>query len=452
MAEQKTTSPLLGKMGAALVTAHMASKDKPADPGNVQLPGGIEGGVAEVVVCKFGKYEKGDNQGKDYFMASAVVQTPATHNVIDPITGQVSVVKVKGLHTKIGPMPLCDTTRKINNVPVVTPFADNYNAFLNELKLLDKDETIQKTPPPPRNAGESDKAYNDRAGAFIFNVICGVMKKITEGVKQKDGSVRRVYTRFRTWKPLADVIVQKGDKFSVESADGKKVHGVFPSRDLAMKAFPYAGKESDTKHYWQGAVDFSPNGTAASATEDSSTEEPDAQVEAPVVTTSDDTPAPDAPFDEFADDLDTLVQRASDEDEAVWRPAVTALGEKATAAGIEQIPDPQNPGQLMWPGADWEELAAMIKAATEGDDATATEEAPAEDEPFLPAIGEVYKYQQLDAAGKPLKNPKTKKAVPPIEIVVKTVNAAKQTITAVDNVSKKKAMPNIPFDALLSAE
>lgn len=441
MAEQKTASPLLGKMGAALVTAHMASKDKPADPGNVQLPGGIENGIAEVRTLKFGTYEKGDYKGKDYFMGSAVVQMPVNHAVTDPTTKETRIVKTQGGQTRIGPMPLCETTRKVNGVPTPVSFQENYEAFLNELKLLGLDAS--KIVPPATMSP-------DQKGAFIFNSITDGMKKLVEGVKQKDGSVKKTYTRFRTWRGSKQVVVPRGDKFAVEDEDGKNFKGLFATREIALKAFPYAEKEPMVNHYWQGAVEFSPNGVVAAATQDDS--EHGAEVEKPTSAPSSeseaDTPADEAAFDEFADDLDTLAQRASDPDDEVAKVAVDSLVKKAQEAGIEEVDDDEHPGEKKWPGDTWEDLVVLIKAATEGDGAAT--EAPTE-EPFVPELGAIYGYQQVDKDGKPVKDTRTKRAKKPIDVVIKKVDAAKGTCDVVDNLTKRIAIKGVKFDDLLDA-
>src|SRR5574343_207411 len=87
------------------------------------LPAGIEGGVAQLVECKFSQYEKGDNEGEYFFYAAGVVLEPA----------EFGGMRLAGLRTSIME-PMCDTpTRKRATV------ADHLEWVQNELKKLGVD-------------------------------------------------------------------------------------------------------------------------------------------------------------------------------------------------------------------------------------------------------------------------------------------------------------------------
>ena len=60
-----------------------------------ELPPGIEGGIAELVECKFDTYSKGDQQGEYYFRAAGIVRSPKSI-IVDGNT-----VVVEGLQTSI---------------------------------------------------------------------------------------------------------------------------------------------------------------------------------------------------------------------------------------------------------------------------------------------------------------------------------------------------------------
>ena len=67
---------MVGKEG---LEAHEKTKDLKPDVGG-DLPGGIEGGIAKIKVLRIGKFEKGDNIGKPFFMMQAVVVSPVEFN------------------------------------------------------------------------------------------------------------------------------------------------------------------------------------------------------------------------------------------------------------------------------------------------------------------------------------------------------------------------------------
>ena len=52
----------LGEAGAKAVEQHKDDETKLG--AGSRLPEGIEGGVARLVDCRFGQYEKGDNKGE----------------------------------------------------------------------------------------------------------------------------------------------------------------------------------------------------------------------------------------------------------------------------------------------------------------------------------------------------------------------------------------------------
>lgn len=65
------------------------------------LPAGIEGGVAQLVDCKFDVYKKGDNSGEPFFYAAGIVKFPKVHDG----------TRVEGLRTSIME-PICDTPNR----------------------------------------------------------------------------------------------------------------------------------------------------------------------------------------------------------------------------------------------------------------------------------------------------------------------------------------------------
>lgn len=106
MAMQKAKSGLakkLGSSGAEAFEAHKNDETKISASGD--LPGGIEGGVAQLVDCKFDQYKTGDNQGEYYFYAAGVVVSPKS------VTTKDGTIIIKGSRTSIME-PMCDTVSK----------------------------------------------------------------------------------------------------------------------------------------------------------------------------------------------------------------------------------------------------------------------------------------------------------------------------------------------------
>lgn len=120
MPAQKTKSKVLGKHLGKLKAAHDAHKGDDIQMGNVGLPAGIENGVAQLVDCKFGEYEKGNDKGKLYFYAAGIVKSPSTYDGI----------RIEGLRTQISE-PLFDTPQRSRQ-----SVDEHYAWVLNELKKL----------------------------------------------------------------------------------------------------------------------------------------------------------------------------------------------------------------------------------------------------------------------------------------------------------------------------
>jgi hypothetical protein len=106
----KQAAGLASRLGAKMAQAHEAHRGDPIKlDGGERLPAGIEGGIAELDKIYFGIFKDGDNKGKDYFTASAVMQEP---EYFTPPGG--SPIKVRGMPTRLFPIPLCDTPKHPN--------------------------------------------------------------------------------------------------------------------------------------------------------------------------------------------------------------------------------------------------------------------------------------------------------------------------------------------------
>jgi len=124
MPKKTSKSSLASKLGNAGRTAFEEGKSNTTTyTGGSDLPAGIEGGIAELVDCKFGEFQTGHNQGEPFFYAAGIVVSPKVHNGI-PITG---------LRTQIGPEPICDTPKSFGKKKTME---DHLNWVLNELRKL----------------------------------------------------------------------------------------------------------------------------------------------------------------------------------------------------------------------------------------------------------------------------------------------------------------------------
>lgn len=107
---------------AAWAKVAAESAQKPFNPGGGgDLPEGIEGGVAILVDCKVGKFDKGKQQGEPFFYAAGTVVSPA----------EFGGMKIEGLRTSIME-PLCDTPDRQSRPKL----ADHIEWVYNQLKGL----------------------------------------------------------------------------------------------------------------------------------------------------------------------------------------------------------------------------------------------------------------------------------------------------------------------------
>lgn len=116
-------SKRLGTKGKQAAKKHMGDETR---VGNAELPPGIENGKARVTKVMFGQYKDGDNKGKDFFMATAVVLEPKKFDGL----------KVEGLQTRIGPEPLCDTPKAQGKRKTLE---DHLDQVLNYFRLMGVD-------------------------------------------------------------------------------------------------------------------------------------------------------------------------------------------------------------------------------------------------------------------------------------------------------------------------
>lgn len=126
MPRKKATTGIAARLGSAGQEAFDAHKEDETDFGaGGDLPAGIEGGVAQLVDCKFDVYKKGDMEDEYYFYAAGVVVSPTEFE------GQ----KIEGLRTSIME-PICDTENRSRKT-----VDDHVQWVLNEMRKLGVDTT-----------------------------------------------------------------------------------------------------------------------------------------------------------------------------------------------------------------------------------------------------------------------------------------------------------------------
>jgi hypothetical protein len=126
MAKTVSKSSIAAKLGAkgqAAFEEHKSDETQFDTGGG--LPEGIEGGIAQLVDCRFSQYEKGPNKGEFFFLAQGVVVEPK----------EVNGIPIEGLRTMIME-PVCDTTKRDGtNISI----NDHLGIVLNHLRLLGVD-------------------------------------------------------------------------------------------------------------------------------------------------------------------------------------------------------------------------------------------------------------------------------------------------------------------------
>jgi len=131
----KTKSALAAKYGQKLDGAVQKHADEATTYGIINLPGGIENGIARLSKCYFKQFEQSSNMktasgasaaGEYYFRAEGVIVSP------ESVGEGASIVPVKGLVTSIM-IPVCDTKTSTGKV---TTQEENIGHILNRMRQL----------------------------------------------------------------------------------------------------------------------------------------------------------------------------------------------------------------------------------------------------------------------------------------------------------------------------
>lgn len=401
MPSQTGQNALLGKLGPKARAFVDGRKDaEPELAGGGDLPAGIENGVAQVILCTFGKVQEGKKSaGGLFFQAQAIVKLPK----------DVGGVPIAGRRTRL------------------------YKIIASAQQLA-KGEYDEKALAWAQDQIKMLAGKGASPAMFVIDRL-----EATAAIIQK----AKPHTLFRTWKgSKSDVRLVDGkwwlcnlnDDGSVKATVAGK--GPYASDQAAKMANPYAGNDPMVQHTWGGAVPWvepSANGQAATHVQD----------ETP--TTSE----PSAPFDEFAgqdvtsepsgdnvgtdysasNDLDALAATAPDDESARVR-----LSEIAGENGIDE--------ETVNASTSWEAVVEMIRAAqTDGQET--------DDKPWVPEKSEVYGYRPS------IKDTKTKKFVRaknPIDCEVTSVDAQAETVSLRNTVDKKTVYKDVTWADLIHSD
>ncbi len=136
-------------------------------------------------------------------------------------------------------------------------------------------------------------------------------------------------------------------------------------------------------------------------------------------------------------DFDSLVAAAMEENAE----AVNTLTELAGAVGIDEI---------TVKGMDsWNDVVEAIKSASAEQGGTSEPEPEPEPDPVK---GKTYGYKPLDANGKPLRNPKTKKELAPVQCEVTLVDKRVKTVVLKNSADQKTVYKGVKWSDLLPAD
>lgn len=388
MPKNKQRSELFKKYGPRLEKAHELHKGDETEYSQFgELPPGINGGIAQLVDCRFGQYAKGDLTGEYFFYAAGTVHSPIEHEG----------VRTEGLRTSITE-PLCDTPNKTRKT-----VEDHLGWIYNELRKLGVD--------------------TENMDVSQLEETCADLKEM------------QPFFRFRTWQgeatpqyPNPRVNHQWGGQvdYSPDEDAGAA------TEDETEEATPTPPKKAGTKATSNGkATQVAKNGAVATPTQVKGKNPKKAP-----------TPPPEEPeeeaeaFNEFGD-LMSLGKAADEEEDSQEKDdAQQKLTDMALEAGISQetIDNIEN----------WSVLAGMIsdpRAAEEQGEAE--EESTTEEEPEAEewSIGQVCLFKPLD--------PKTKKrAAKGVECEILMVDKDKGSVDLKNLENGKTIYKNVKWDLL----
>lgn len=387
MPVQTGKSGLMAKLGAKLRAAHEQHKgEQTVIGGNMNLPPGIDNGIAQLVECKFTQIAEGkQNAGEWMLYAAGVVKSPEKAP-----NGET----VRGRHTKFS-------------------------------------EALYDTPTRTRKT-VSDHLGHIYAMFRSFGIDTENMEEDALEATAAALKEAKPHFKFRTWQGDPQVSKEVNGKWYVFQGK-KQLAGPFATLDALKAKNPYVDKPAQTNEQWGGQVEYTDDDTAGSGVEDSTgNTEPSSNgdggdKEVAEVTTEEGEESTDGdPFD-----LASLVEMAENNNTQAQK----QLQDAALKAGMTKAE---------YSKASWQEVADYIEKAAnaENEPEEVTDEEP---EKFVPEIGTSYHYTPIDPATKKPVMVKGKPKV--IEVEVLSVDEDKGT-TSVRDMTTKTTYKGVRFSSL----
>lgn len=407
MAKKTGKSSLMEKYGKRLTKAHEAHKEDEVEYGNfAELPPGINAGIAQLVECKLGQYEKGDLEGEYFFYAAGVVVSPKEHTYV-PLAAQGGknpkpvTERIEGGRTSIME-PICDTPDRTR-----ATVEDHVKWIYNELRKLGVDTT--------------EMEIDD-------------LEQTLEGLKEE-----APHFKFRTWQ----------GKPTAQYPDPRVNHSWMGTCDYEPGDDEDVDESADDEDEEEEEETPPPKAKKTAAATKAPAKAPPKNGKAPAKKT----PPPDdedaEAFDEF-EDLGALAKKAQKGDKAAGK----RLTELAVEAGV--------PAKKVEKVKAWAEVVAMIEKAKPTEDEDAEEETeeesdaqgeedeadsgdeeagePEDGDGWEPLKEDVYRFKPL-VNGKPGKKE--------IECEVESVNEAKKTVTLKALDAPHAQYKNVPWAQLI---
>ncbi len=300
MAKQVQKSSFLAKYGEKARKGHEQAKGEETKIGNMELPAGIENGIAQLVDCRIDKVKEGkQNAGEYFFYAAGIVKKPLEQDG----------VPVAGLRTQIIEM-LCDTKDKTRKTT-----EEHFSWMYNELRKLGVDT--------------SEMDIGDLEGTL--KILC-------------DPEQGQPHFRFRTWKGTKATEGQYKDK---EPRVNHQWNGIIEYNEDDDAGGGIAEASSS------GGEDPNANADTVDqgATSDGATEEPDAEDLDALAALADDEANPD---EEAAKTLTAKAKEAGLTVKQIkqsdnWVQLVEMIREKTGTATPEPVVDASTNGEIWTP-------------------------------------------------------------------------------------------------------
>lgn len=399
---QTAKSKLAAKYGGTIGKSAMAHAKDETTSAIQGVPPGIRDGIARLTSVKFDAFKTGNNAGKFYFQCQAMAVKP------NDITTPTGVLKVRGRNTRVQ-IPVDD--QKDSSGKVTSTQDEQIAKIVNQMRLLAGDEFADQI--LAQNAPPNIQKNEQALGLWAAETLESMAEQLNASCAADDTAI---YFNFSTSERASREYLDPKTKQKKMSAAGVWENWgeacEAPSDENAGQVNDQTAAPSDLTSP-ETPSDISSDGTVPA----------DAEVTADPMT----------PEDIEALDLPTLLELATGE-----TVDSEGAGEHLKAMAIER-------------GMTEDEFAAVqsfdqvIEFITNVDESAA---APV-DEEWKPEVKQVYKYQVLDAKGKPVNNPKTKKPAGPIEVRVESVDVAKQTVKLKNLEDGKSLYLNQPWERLI---